>query len=86
MNLIPSAQIRIAEFRGTNLSGCPFLDHDQRVPLSRPHGACALRVLGASGSGKSTLLRCLNFMEMPGAGAIALDGRPVGRSGAAKPL
>jgi polar amino acid transport system ATP-binding protein len=53
-----------------------------------------LRVLGASGSGKSTLLRCLNFMEMPGAGAIALDGRPVGRSdgrtvgwsGAAKPL
>lgn len=38
-----------------------------------------IAVLGASGSGKSTLLRCLNFMEMPDAGTITLDGRTVGR-------
>ena len=36
-------------------------------------------VLGASGSGKSTLLRCVNFMEIPTAGRIALQGEPVGR-------
>ena len=33
-----------------------------------------IAILGASGSGKSTLLRCLNFMERPGGGTIALDG------------
>jgi polar amino acid transport system ATP-binding protein len=35
-------------------------------------------VLGASGSGKSTFLRCLNFMEMPSAGRIELDGQLLG--------
>ena len=37
-----------------------------------------IAILGASGSGKSTLLRCLNFMELPSAGIIALDGQPIG--------
>jgi polar amino acid transport system ATP-binding protein len=36
-------------------------------------------VIGASGSGKSTLLRCVNFLEIPTAGRIVLDGTPVGR-------
>jgi polar amino acid transport system ATP-binding protein len=38
-----------------------------------------IAILGASGSGKSTLLRCLNFIEMPSAGEVALDGRTIGR-------
>jgi polar amino acid transport system ATP-binding protein len=38
-----------------------------------------IAILGASGSGKSTLLRCLNFMEMPGAGRIELDGQVLGK-------
>jgi polar amino acid transport system ATP-binding protein len=42
-----------------------------------------IAILGASGSGKSTLLRCLNFMERPGGGTIALDGRVLGREGRA---
>jgi polar amino acid transport system ATP-binding protein len=38
-----------------------------------------IAILGASGSGKSTLLRCLNFMEMPDAGTVTLDGRLINR-------
>jgi len=38
-----------------------------------------IAIIGASGSGKSTLLRCLNFMEMPDAGTVTLDGKTVGR-------
>ncbi len=37
-----------------------------------------IAILGASGSGKSTLLRCLNFMELPTAGTVELDGKTVG--------
>ena len=36
-----------------------------------------IAILGASGSGKSTLLRCLNFMEMPSTGSVALGGRVI---------
>ena len=38
-----------------------------------------IAILGASGSGKSTLLRCLNFLELPSAGEVALDGKTIGR-------
>ena len=40
-----------------------------------------IAILGASGSGKSTLLRCLNFMEMPTAGSLVLDGTEIGPNG-----
>ena len=38
-----------------------------------------IAILGASGSGKSSLLRCLNFMELPTTGSIALDGEVLGQ-------
>jgi polar amino acid transport system ATP-binding protein len=38
-----------------------------------------IAILGASGSGKSTLLRCLNFMELPSQGTVALAGQAIGR-------
>jgi polar amino acid transport system ATP-binding protein len=34
-------------------------------------------MIGRSGSGKSTFLRCLNFLEQPSAGTIAIDGLSV---------
>ena len=35
----------------------------------------ALSIIGSSGSGKTTLLRCLNFLETPDSGRIAVQGR-----------
>jgi polar amino acid transport system ATP-binding protein len=34
----------------------------------------ALAIIGSSGSGKTTLLRCLNFLEKPDQGTIAVQG------------
>lgn len=34
----------------------------------------ALAIIGSSGSGKTTLLRCLNFLETPDSGSIAVRG------------
>ncbi len=34
-------------------------------------------MIGASGSGKSTFLRCINFLEMPTKGRIAVDGEEI---------
>ncbi|MBB4008207.1 amino acid ABC transporter ATP-binding protein [Allorhizobium taibaishanense] len=39
-----------------------------------------IAIIGGSGSGKSTFLRCLNFMEIPSGGTIALDGKEIGKS------
>ncbi|MCQ2472207.1 MAG: amino acid ABC transporter ATP-binding protein [Clostridia bacterium] len=33
-----------------------------------------LVIIGSSGSGKTTLLRCLNFLEIPDGGSIAVNG------------
>ena len=34
-------------------------------------------LLGSSGSGKTTLLRCVNLLEHPSSGRIAIDGSPI---------
>jgi len=41
------------------------------------HEHDVISILGASGSGKSTLLRCVNFLEAPTQGMIALNGEPI---------
>ncbi len=37
----------------------------------------ALSIIGSSGSGKTTLLRCLNFLETPDGGTIAVNGNVI---------
>jgi octopine/nopaline transport system ATP-binding protein len=34
-------------------------------------------IIGGSGSGKSTLLRCINLLECPTSGQIAINGEPI---------
>ena len=34
-------------------------------------------LVGSSGSGKTTLLRCVNLLEMPRSGRIAIEGKPI---------
>src|SRR5579871_3182098 len=44
-------------------------------------------IVGPSGAGKSTLLRCVNWLEVPDAGAVYLAGTHVGvRAGGAVPM
>ena len=40
-----------------------------------------LMIVGPSGSGKSTLLRCINFLEVPDAGTVTIDGVVLRRRG-----
>jgi len=53
------------------------------------HQGDVISILGASGSGKSTLLRCINFLETPDSGTIAVCGEEVrmkqNRSGQSMP-
>lgn len=43
-------------------------------------------VIGPSGLGKTTLLRCINFLEPPDAGTIALRGETIGRDAQGRTL
>jgi polar amino acid transport system ATP-binding protein len=37
-----------------------------------------LCIIGPSGSGKTTLLRCLNYLTVPDAGTVTIEGEPLG--------
>ncbi len=54
------------------------------------HAGDVISMIGASGSGKSTFLRCINFLERPSAGSIAIDGEVLAtikdRDGTLKPV
>jgi polar amino acid transport system ATP-binding protein len=39
-----------------------------------------LMVIGPSGSGKSTMLRCINYLEVPDAGRVVIDGIDLSKS------
>lgn len=36
-----------------------------------------ISIIGSSGSGKSTFLRCINFLEQPNKGSVALNGNEI---------
>ena len=46
------------------------------VSMSAADGE-VISILGASGSGKSTMLRCINMLEVPDAGEIAIGGETI---------
>jgi len=48
----------------------------ENISFSLEEGRC-LAIIGSSGSGKTTLLRCLNFLEKPNAGTIAVRDRVI---------
>ena len=41
------------------------------------HDGEVLAILGSSGSGKSTLLRCINMLEVPDGGTVAIAGETI---------
>jgi octopine/nopaline transport system ATP-binding protein len=53
------------------------------------HKSDVISIIGSSGSGKSTFLRCINFLEMPDRGRIAVNGEEIslkiGRGGRLQP-
>jgi polar amino acid transport system ATP-binding protein len=50
---------------------------DINLSVQRGETLC---LLGPSGSGKSTLLRCINWLEVPDAGRVLIEGEPIGLS------
>jgi len=56
----------------------------QGITLNVAQGS-VVSLIGASGSGKSTFLRCLNFLERPTSGKIAIDGEAVSVENSAGP-
>lgn len=48
-----------------------------------PNGQ-VVAIIGPSGGGKSTLLRCINLLEIPDEGTVALDGEYITGSSAAR--
>jgi len=40
-----------------------------------------ISLIGSSGSGKSTLLRCINMLEVPDRGTVAIDGETIALTG-----
>ena len=56
-----------------------FGDHEvlRGVSLAAQRGD-VISMIGSSGSGKSTLLRCVNLLERPNAGTIAVAGETHG--------
>ena len=50
------------------------------ISLSAERGE-VISLIGSSGSGKSTLLRCINMLEIPDSGSVAIDGEEIALRG-----
>ncbi len=44
---------------------------------AQAHKSDVISIIGSSGSGKSTFLRCINFLETPDRGRIAVNGEEI---------
>jgi polar amino acid transport system ATP-binding protein len=44
---------------------------------TQAHKSDVVSIIGSSGSGKSTFLRCINFLEIPDRGRIAVNGEEI---------
>jgi octopine/nopaline transport system ATP-binding protein len=86
----PGGQIKAAraaiEIRDLHKSFGPF-EVLKGVSLDA-HDGDVISIIGSSGSGKSTLLRCINLLETPDSGTIAINGETIAmreRRGHAEP-
>ncbi|MCD4487016.1 ATP-binding cassette domain-containing protein, partial [Chromobacterium vaccinii] len=53
-------------------------DHEVLKGISlKAKAGDVISIIGSSGSGKSTFLRCINFLEKPNDGSIALNGEEI---------
>ena len=85
---MPSAPIEVYPFDMNQNSPAPTVEVDdlhksygslevlKGVSMSAREGD-VVSIIGASGSGKSTLLRCINLLENPTSGGIAISGEPI---------
>jgi octopine/nopaline transport system ATP-binding protein len=71
----PSPAPPAVAIRGLRKSFGP-LEVLKGVSLSAADGD-VISILGASGSGKSTMLRCINMLEVPDAGEVAIGGEVI---------
>jgi polar amino acid transport system ATP-binding protein len=55
--------------------GAHVVLRDVSLDVERGEVVC---IIGPSGSGKSTFLRCINFLEVPDAGGVWVDGERIG--------
>ena len=68
--------IRLTDIHKTYFArrGGPRYAAQRSVSLYIAEGE-SLGVIGRSGAGKSTLLRCINLLEIPTSGSVAIAGR-----------
>lgn len=70
--------VRLTDVNKTFGTGKDSVSALRNVSLSVPQGAI-YGVIGLSGAGKSTLIRCINMLERPDSGSIAVAGREMTR-------
>jgi polar amino acid transport system ATP-binding protein len=74
-NPITPATAAVIDIRGLvkSFGGRVVVDD---IDLRVSHGSI-VTIIGQSGGGKSTLLRCINLLELPDQGHIAIAGQPI---------